>query len=265
MDLTTLAGDDTPNRVRQLCAKGQKPLRDDVRNTLKLTDLSVAAICVYHQRVADAVDALKGCNIPVAAVSTGFPAGLSPFPVRVMEITHSVEAGAEEIDVVISRSLMLQGKWTQLFEEIRHFRDAAADKILKVILGTGELSTLQMVSRASLIAMMAGADFIKTSTGKEKTNATLPVSLVMLRAIRNYHNRTGYRVGFKAAGGISTAQDALNYLILVKEELGNEWLEPKLLRFGASSLLADIERQFENNSFDLSDVNKTKAADESAY
>ncbi|MCY4152890.1 MAG: deoxyribose-phosphate aldolase [Aestuariivita sp.] len=255
IDLTTLSGDDTSSRVRQLCSKAQEPIRDDILNALGLPKLSVAAICVYHELIVTAIASLTQTQIPVAVVSTGFPAGLSPLPLRVEEIKHSIEAGAEEIDVVISRRLVLEGKWTQLFEEVQQFREASKDKILKVILATGELATLKNVGRASLVSMMAGTDFIKTSTGKETTNATLPVSLVMVRAIRDYFDRTGFRVGFKAAGGISTSRDALNYLILVKEELGPTWLKPNLFRFGASSLLADVERQLEYNAISHCNIN----------
>ena len=249
IDLTTLAGDDTAGRVRRLCAKALNPVRDDLLEELGMADadLTVAAVCVYHDMVPVAVQALRGSGLPVAAVSTGFPAGLSPFATRVEEIGRSVAAGAAEIDVVISRRLALTQEWRALYDEVRTFREACGDAHLKVILATGELGTLRNVYRASLVAMMAGADFIKTSTGKESVNATLPVSLVMARAIRAYFERTGLRVGFKPAGGLRTAKDALAWLILMKEELGRRWLEPDLLRFGASSLLADIERQLEHH------------------
>lgn len=246
IDLTTLAGDDTPGRVRRLCAKARQPVRADLLDALGLPGLTVAAVCVYHDMVPTAVRALAGSGIPVAAVSTGFPAGLSPFELRVQEIRESVAAGAEEIDIVISRRHVLTGNWRALYDEVRTFRAAAGDAHLKAILATGELGTLRNVHKASMTAMMAGADFIKTSTGKESVNATLPVSLTMVRAIREYAERTGHRVGFKPAGGLRTAKDALAWLILMKEELGRDWLEPQLLRFGASSLLADIERQLEH-------------------
>ena len=247
MDLTTLNGDDTEGRVRRLCAKARQPVRAELLNTLGMTGVTTGAICVYHDMIPTAVDALEGSGIPVAAVSTGFPAGLSPFHLRVEEIRESVKAGADEIDIVITRRHVLQGNWQALYDEMRAFRDACGDAHVKAILATGELGTLRNVARASLVCMMAGADFIKTSTGKESVNATLPVSLVMIRAIRDYYDRTGYRVGYKPAGGISKAKDAVTYLALIKDELGNRWLQPDLFRFGASSLLGDIERQLEHH------------------
>jgi len=247
IDLTTLAGDDTEERVRRLCAKARQPVRADILTELGMADLTVGAVCVYHDMVTAAVDALRGTDIPVAAVSTGFPAGLSPFKLRVAEIEESVSAGADEIDIVISRRHVLGGDWQALYDEMRTFRQACGDAHVKAILATGELGTLRNVARASLVCMMAGADFIKTSTGKESVNATLPVSLVMIRAIREYYQRTGYRVGYKPAGGISKAKDALVYLSMMKDELGNRWLQPDLFRFGASSLLGDIERQLEHH------------------
>ena len=247
IDLTTLSGDDTEGRVRRLCAKARTPLREDLREALGVAPFTVGAVCVYHEMVAPAVDALRGSGIPVAAVSTGFPAGLSPFRLRVAEIGESVAAGAQEIDIVISRRHVLTGNWQALYDEMRAFRRACRDAHVKAILATGELGSLRNVARASLVCMMAGADFIKTSTGKESVNATLPVSLVMLRAIRDYAGRSGHAVGFKPAGGISTAKDALVWLTLIKEELGDPWLSPRLFRFGASSLLGDIERQLEHH------------------
>ena len=247
IDLTTLSGDDTAGRVRRLCAKARQPARADILDALGMQGLRVGAVCVYHDMVATAVAALQGSGVPVAAVSTGFPAGLSPFHLRVAEIGESVKAGAQEIDIVISRRHVLTGDWQALYDEMRSFRDACGDAHVKAILATGELGTLRNVARASVVCMMAGADFIKTSTGKESVNATLPVSLVMIRAIRDYHQRTGYRVGYKPAGGISKAKDALVYLSLIKEELGDRWLRPDLFRFGASSLLGDIERQLEHH------------------
>ena len=247
IDLTTLAGDDTEERVRRLCAKARQPVRGDILTELGMENLTVGAVCVYHDMVKAAVEALRGTGIPVAAVSTGFPAGLSPFKLRVAEIEESVSAGADEIDIVISRRHVLGGDWQALYDEMRTFRQACGDAHVKAILATGELGTLRNVARASLVCMMAGADFIKTSTGKESVNATLPVSLVMIRAIRDYHQRTGYRVGYKPAGGISKAKDALVYLSMMKDELGNRWLQPDLFRFGASSLLGDIERQLEHH------------------
>lgn len=248
MDLTTLAGDDTPGYVRRLCAKARQPVRQDLLEALGMTNLglTVGAVCVYHNLVPVAVDALRGSSIPVAAVSTGFPAAQTPFELKLAEIRASVEVGATEIDVVISRAHVLTGNWQALYDEVRAFREACGPAHIKVILATGELGTLRNVWRASLVSMMAGADFIKTSTGKEPVNATLPVGIVMTRAIREYHERTGYRVGFKPAGGIKTAKDALNWLLLMKEELGNDWLHPQLFRLGASSLLGDIERQLEH-------------------
>ncbi|MBI3790507.1 MAG: deoxyribose-phosphate aldolase [Gemmatimonadetes bacterium] len=247
IDLTTLSGDDTPGNVRRLCAKARRPIRPDLVEALGVERLgiTVGAVCVYHQLVATAVDALKGTDIPVAAVSTGFPAGLSPLPQRIEEIRASVAAGAREIDIVITRAHVLTGNWQALYDEVQQFRAACGEAHLKAILATGELATLTNVARASVVAMQAGADFIKTSTGKEAANATLPYALVMARMIREYHERTGYAVGFKPAGGIRSAKNALEYLILMKEELGDRWLRPDLFRFGASTLLTDIERQLE--------------------
>jgi deoxyribose-phosphate aldolase len=247
IDLTTLSGDDTEGRVRRLCAKARQPVRADILEALGMEGLTVGAVCVYHDMVTTAVDALNGSGIPVAAVSTGFPAGLSPLPLRLAEIGESVKDGAEEIDIVISRRHVLTGNWQALYDEMRAMREACGHAHVKAILATGELGTLRNVARASLVCMMAGADFIKTSTGKESVNATLPVSLVMIRAIRDYYDRTGIRIGYKPAGGISKAKDALVYLSLIKEELGDRWLRPDLFRFGASSLLGDIERQLEHH------------------
>jgi len=248
MDLTTLAGDDTPGNVRRLCAKAAHPLKPELVNALGIADLQLTtgAVCVYHQYVATAVEALRGTGIPVAAVSTGFPAGLSPFEQRLAEIHASVAAGATEIDIVITRAHVLTGDWSALYDEVRAFRDACGDAHMKIILGVGELATLTNVERASMVAMMAGSDFIKTSTGKESSNATLPVGLVMTRMIRDYGERTGHEVGFKPAGGIRTAKQALDWLVLMKEELGDRWLRPHLFRFGASGLLTDVERQLEH-------------------
>jgi len=250
IDLTTLAGDDTPGRVHRLCAKARAPVRAEVLTALGAEGLglTVGAVCVYHEMIASALAALAGTRVPVAAVSTGFPAGLSPFDLRVKEVAASVAAGAREIDIVITRGHVLTRNWRALYDEVKAFRAAAGPAHLKAILGTGDLATMREVGRAALVAMMAGADFVKTSTGKEAVNATLPVSLVMVRAIRAYHERTGHKVGFKPAGGVSTANDALAYLILMKEELGRPWLEPALFRIGASSLLGDIERQLEHHA-----------------
>ena len=248
IDLTTLSGDDTPGRVRRLAAKARYPIRHDILEALEMQSaaITVGAVCVYYGMIGECVSALEDANIPVAAVATGFPAGLMPLHLRRQEIRDCVEAGASEIDVVISRRHALLGDWDALYDEVRQFREDCGDARLKTILATGELGTLRNVSKAALICMMAGSDFIKTSTGKEPVNATLPVSLVMMRAIRDYFDETGVKVGFKPAGGIAKAKDALTYLALVKEELGNDWLRPKLFRFGASSLLADIERQLEH-------------------
>lgn len=248
IDLTTLSGDDTPGRVRRLCAKARAPLRADILEALGVADrpLTVGAVCVYHSMVPTAVAALAGTGVPVAAVSTGFPAGLAPLDTKLAEIRASVEAGAREIDIVISRHHVLTGDWRALYDEVRAFREACGPAHMKSILATGELATLRNVARASHVCMMAGSDFIKTSTGKEPVNATLPVSLTMVRAIRAFQEATGHKVGFKPAGGISTAKDAIAYLILMREELGLDWTKPDLFRFGASSLLTDIERQLEH-------------------
>jgi deoxyribose-phosphate aldolase len=249
MDLTTLSGDDTASNVRRLCAKARQPVRQDLLESLGAGGLPIrtGAVCVYHAWVPTAVAALRGSDIPVAAVSTGFPAGLSPFRQRVEEIRASVAEGASEIDIVITRAHVLNGSWEALYDEVRAFREACGDAHMKTIIATGELSTLTNVARASWVCMMAGADFIKTSTGKESSNATLPVGLTMVRAARGYRERTGYLVGFKPAGGIRTAKEAMEWLMLIKEELGNRWLQPDLFRFGASSLLTDIERQLEHH------------------
>lgn len=247
IDLTTLAGDDTAGRVRRLCAKAIRPVRKDILERLGMDNRNIhtGAVCVYHRFVATAVEALRDTGIPVAAVSTGFPAGLVPHDVKLREIEASVMDGATEIDIVITREHVLTGNWKALYDEMRDFRQACGTAHVKAILAAGDIRTLRNVARASMICMMAGADFIKTSTGKESVNATLLVTLTMLRAIRNYQERTGFKVGYKPAGGISAAKDVLDYQILIKEELGREWLEPGLFRIGASSLLADIERQLE--------------------
>ncbi|MGL4526249.1 MAG: deoxyribose-phosphate aldolase [Aestuariivirga sp.] len=249
IDLTTLSGDDTAGRVKRLCAKAIHPVRADILEGLGMGDrgLHTGAVCVYHRFVATAAEALAGTGIPVAAVSTGFPAGLVPHDVKLREIEASVRDGAAEIDIVITREHVLTGNWKALYDEMRDFREACGSAHVKAILATGDLKTLRNVARASMICMMAGADFIKTSTGKEGVNATLLVTLVMLRMIRDYQDRTGYKVGYKPAGGISAAKDVLNYQIMMKEELGRDWLEPDLFRVGASSLLADIERQLEHH------------------
>jgi deoxyribose-phosphate aldolase len=250
MDLTTLSGDDTDERVRRLCAKGRHPIQQKLEQKLGIEELQikVAAICVYHTFVETALRALDGSGIHVAAVSTGFPAGLSPLTERVNEIRRSVEAGAHEIDVVITRAYVFAGRWQALYDEVAAFKQACGSAHMKVILGAGDLLTLRNVGRASVVAMMAGADFIKTSTGKEPTNATLPVGLVMTRAIREYAQQTGMAVGFKPAGGIRTAKQSIDWLAMIKEELGPSWLRAEMFRFGASGLLGDIERQLEHHA-----------------
>ena len=250
MDLTTLSGDDTDERVRRLCAKARQPIRQDLVEKLGIAqlDIKVAAVCVYHTFIETALHALDGTRVHVAAVSTGFPAGLSPLAERVAEIRRSVEAGAHEIDVVITRAHVFGGRWQALYDEIAAFKQACGRAHMKVILGTGDLLTLRNVARASVVAMMAGADFIKTSTGKEPTNATLPVGFVMTRAIREYAQQTGMAVGFKPAGGIRTAKQSLDWLSMMKEELGLSWVRGEMFRFGASSLLGDIERQLEHHA-----------------
>ena len=250
MDLTTLSGDDTEARVRRLCSKAKQPISNKPEKILgaESLDLSVAAVCVYHDMLASAKKALNNSKINLAAVSTGFPAGLSPLPLRLKEIEYSVDSGANEIDIVISRRHVLEGNWEELYKEVKMFREKCGDAHMKTILATGELGNLSNIAKASQVCMMAGADFIKTSTGKEPTNATLPVSLVMVRMIRNFYNETGIRIGFKAAGGISDTKTALLYMTMIQEELGRRWLEPDLFRFGASSLLGDIERQLDHFS-----------------
>ncbi|HEY2462322.1 MAG TPA: deoxyribose-phosphate aldolase [Candidatus Acidoferrum sp.] len=247
MDLTTLSGDDTDERVRRLCAKARRPIQQEIVQQLGIEklEIKVAAVCVYHLFVETARRALEGSGIKVAAVSTGFPTGLSPLDERVSEIRRSVEAGADEIDIVITRAHVFNANWQALYDEIATFKAACGPAHMKAILGTGDLLTLRNVARASFVAMMAGADFIKTSTGKEPVNATLPVGLVMTRAIREYANETGMAVGFKPAGGIRTAKQSLEWLSLMKDELGDSWLRPELFRFGASGMLSDIERQLE--------------------
>jgi deoxyribose-phosphate aldolase len=248
MDLTTLSGDDTPGRVKRLCAKARNPVRADLLNALGFDrTLHTGAVCVYHAMVETAVKTLEGTDIPVAAVSTGFPHGLSPLPVKLAEIRESVAVGATEIDIVITRQHVLNANWQALYDEVKAYREACGDAHIKTILATGELATMRNVAKASMVCMMAGADFIKTSTGKESVNANLNVTLVMLRMIRQYQDLTGFKIGYKPAGGIAKAKDALVYQALMKDELGREWLEPDLFRFGASSLLGDIERQLEHH------------------
>lgn len=245
IDLTTLQGDDTPANVKRLCAKARQPVRGDLLDAMGLAGrrITTGAVCVYHNLIAPAVEALRGSGIPVAAVSTGFPAAQTPMDLKLEEIRRSVIAGAEEIDIVISRGPVLGEDWKALYDEIKAFREACGAAHMKAILAVGELGNLRHVAQASHVAMQAGADFIKTSTGKEAVNATLANGLVMVRAIRDYQQQTGHKVGFKPAGGIRAAKQALEWMILMKEELGNDWLQPDLFRLGASALLTDIERQ----------------------
>lgn len=248
IDLTTLAGDDTQGNVQRLCMKARNPVRKDILEKLGVSDLNITtgAVCVYHSLIPFAKEALEGSKIPIAAVSTGFPAGKNSLEEKIAEIKKSVAAGASEIDIVISRALVLENKWEELYNEIKLCREACGDAHMKTILATGEIPTYTKVAKASWVAMMAGSDFIKTSTGKETVNATLEVSLVMMRCIRDYYELTGTKIGYKPAGGIQKAKQAVEFLILLKEELGNDWLTPDLFRFGASSLLGDIERQLEH-------------------
>jgi deoxyribose-phosphate aldolase len=249
MDLTTLNSDDTAGRVERLCAKARHPVRQEILDGLGVAELEIkpAAVCVYHSFVKMAVDALKGTGIHVAAVSTAFPHGLAPLSSRLAEIEASVADGADEIDIVIERGMVLTGDWQALYDEVSAMRKACGDAHIKTILGTGELATQTNVAKASLVCMLAGADFIKTSTGKEKVNANLVTSLAMVRMIRWFHEETGIEIGYKPAGGIASAKLATDYMALMKEELGTHWLQPHLFRFGASSLLTDIERQLEHS------------------
>lgn len=249
IDLTTLSGDDTPSNVHRLCAKALSPIRQDLLAAMDMqsANITVGAVCVYHNKIKDAVASLGSSTMPIAAVSTGFPAGQIPLKEKLKQIKLSVAAGATEIDIVVSRQLVLQSKWKELYREVKACREACGEAHMKTILATGEIPTYTKVAKASWVSMMAGSDFIKTSTGKEPVNATLPVSLVMIRCIRDYEALTGFKVGFKPAGGIRKAKQALEWLILIKEELGDEWLNPHLFRFGASSLLGDIERQLEHH------------------
>jgi len=249
IDLTTLAGDDTAGRVHRLCGKARQPVRRDLLDALGMPDvpLTTGAVCVYPTMVPHAVDALRGTRIPVASVASGFPTGLMPMTQRLDEVRWAVDAGAREIDVVITREHVLTGRYDALYDEVAAFREAVGPAHLKVILATGELATLTDVAKASTVAMMAGADFVKTSTGKEPVNATLEVGITMARTVRHYHHHTGHVVGFKPAGGIRKAKEALAWLAMIKEELGDAWLTPERFRFGASGLLGDIERQLEHH------------------
>lgn len=242
IDLTTLEGQDTPGKVRQLCQKAMH-LHD------ALPDLpTVAAVCVYPTMVGIARHALGDSGIKVASVATAFPSGMSPLAIKLEETRTAVGEGADEIDMVVSRSRFLRGDYEYVFDEIRAVKAACKGTHLKVILETGELGTLDRVRRASMLAMYAGADFIKTSTGKIQPAATLPVTLVMLQAIRDYWRDTGRRVGMKPAGGIASAKLALHYLVMLKETLGNDWMTPGRFRFGASSLANDVLMQLQKQA-----------------
>ncbi|MDC0192340.1 deoxyribose-phosphate aldolase [Alphaproteobacteria bacterium] len=250
IDLTTLSGDDTFGKVDRLCKKALNPIANNILSKLEINEhaVRVGAVCVYHHLVSQAKNQLKG-QLPIAAVSTGFPAGLSSFSTRKKEVVDSIKSGANEIDIVINRGFVIQNNWKKLYDEVKSFKLAANKTKIKAILGVGDLETMRNVAKASLVCMMAGADFIKTSTGKESINANLNNSLVMLRMIREFHEFSGKKIGFKPAGGISTAKSVLEFLILVMEELGEDWLNPNLLRIGASSLLIDIERQLYHHAF----------------
>jgi deoxyribose-phosphate aldolase len=249
VDLTTLAGDDTDVNVNRLCAKARTPIRKDLLISMGVDPecITTGAVCVYPNLVPIAAKALKGTNIPIASVATGFPAGQTPLPQRLEEIRTAIKWGASEIDIVIPRAAVLTGDWEALYADVKACKEACGDVHMKTILAIGECGTMTNVYKASLVAMMAGSDFIKTSTGKEGVNATFEVALVMLRAIREYHEKTGFRVGFKPAGGIRAAKDTLSWLALMKEELGDEWTHPTLFRIGASNLVVDIERQIHHH------------------
>eukprot|EP01096_Ripella_sp_DP13-Kostka_P007808 TRINITY_DN2880_c0_g1_i1.p1 TRINITY_DN2880_c0_g1~~TRINITY_DN2880_c0_g1_i1.p1 ORF type:complete len:327 (-),score=129.63 TRINITY_DN2880_c0_g1_i1:58-996(-) len=249
IDLTTLAGDDTPGNVLRLCAKARNPVKSEILEKIGINSLKTGAVCVYPNHVREAVKALAGSGIPVASVATGFPAGQTPLETRLQEITFAVNEGAEEIDIVISRTMLLLGDWEGLYNEVKQMKKACGNAHLKTILATGEIPTYTDVYRASLVCMMAGADFIKTSTGKEPVNAVMPIGIIMARAIREYYERTGVKVGFKPAGGIRAAKDSVNWLIMMMEELGEEWTHPHLFRIGASTLLPDLERQLYHEVF----------------
>ncbi|XP_059062137.1 deoxyribose-phosphate aldolase [Achroia grisella] len=252
IDLTTLSGDDTKSNVRRLCLKAAKPLPDALLKKLEVEDqiLRTAAVCVYPSRIKDAYSTIHHMGLSkeilIASVATGFPSGLYPIDSRLDEIKAAISNGATEIDIVVDRSLILTGEWETLFDELQLMKTACGNAHMKVILGVGELGCYENVYKASMVAMYAGADFIKTSTGKETVNATLPVGLIMCRAIRHFYQQTRIKVGLKAAGGIKTAEDAINWLVLVYNELGAEWLTPKLFRIGASSLVDNIENYFLN-------------------
>lgn len=250
LDLTTLEGSDTPGRLGRLCQKALRPLPSDLEQSLNIQPLStepanlhVAAVCVYGSLVSAAKKMLDGASVKVAAVSTSFPHGQTPLSLKVEETKALISAGADEIDMVMNRNALLAGDYYKVYEEIAEIREACGETHLKVILETGELGELKTVWIASEIAMQAGADFIKTSTGKIPSAATLPVGLIMTHAIQDFYLRTGYKVGFKAAGGIRSAKVGLQWMGLIKETVGESWLTPKLFRVGASTLLDDIARQ----------------------
>lgn len=249
IDLTTLSGDDTPGKVRRLCAKALRPINLETLQRLGVTEpVTTGAVCVYPGLVPYAVEALDG-KLPVASVATGFPSGQTSLPAKLAEIEQAIKDGATEIDVVISRGLALQGKWREVYDEIVAFRAACGNNAkMKTILGVGNLGTLETVARASVVAIMAGSDTIKTSTGMEPTNATLEVGLVMVRQIRRFRDELGSTrlIGFKPAGGIRTAKEAMLWMTLMLEELGEAWTRPNLFRIGASGLLTDIERQLDH-------------------
>ncbi|XP_072940282.1 deoxyribose-phosphate aldolase [Epargyreus clarus] len=257
IDLTTLSGDDTRSNVLRLCIKAANPVSVEILKKLDLEGrkITTAAVCVYPNRVKDAFDAIKKMDllkeIQIASVATGFPTGLYPLNSRLQEITFAIANGATEIDIVLDRSLVLMGKWNVLYEEVCKMKVHCGSAHMKVILGVGELGSYENVYKASIVSMMAGADFIKTSTGKETVNATLPIGLVMCRAIRHYYEMTGVKIGLKPAGGIKTAKDAVNWLVLVHSELGPEWLTPQLFRIGASTLLDDIGKTLKENTNDM--------------
>ena len=237
IDLTTLEGRDTPGKIRALCAKARRPDPSDP------TAPAVAAVCVYPDLIAEAKANLTGSPVKVASVATAFPSGRASLAVKLQDTKDAVAAGADEVDMVIGRGAFLSGRYALVFDEIAAIREAAGDAHLKVILETGELATYDNVRRASWLAMLAGADFIKTSTGKIQPAATLPVTLIMLEAVRDFRDATGTMIGVKPAGGIRTSKDAIRYLVLVNETAGSDWLDPDWFRLGASSLLNDLLMQ----------------------
>ncbi|EEB20061.1 deoxyribose-phosphate aldolase, putative [Pediculus humanus corporis] len=257
LDLTTLSGDDTWSNVNRLTIKAVNPIPSKILSALEFPQktFTTAAVCVYPSRVTDAVSTLKKLSLveefPVAAVSTGFPTGQFCLDSRLLQIEDCLKNGASEIDVVIDRSLVLTNEWELLYKELKLMKEKCGSAKMKTILAVGELGNFRNVYKASLVAMMAGSDFIKTSTGKETINATFPLGTVMMRAIREYYTKTNYKVGFKAAGGIKTSNDALNWLALAKKELGVKWLDKSLFRIGASGLLQDIEKELYCLTFNM--------------